>query len=237
MQTTKDPVYSASSPPFVLDSDMPGHLDHDPDFEFFNSDLSLDGVNSPGIFLGEEFPTESPPHFATLGSPKAAQKNPIPDQTAVLESRLHQPVSAPSTSSPAGSYQDDSSESSGYKRKSSSDSSRSILTSGDMVMADDTGMAHWKVDAAGGQSDQTNFVAYDGTINPNSMDNAFEFNDKAMENDFDFDSAASSPSPFGSGSMDMESPEMPTIKCEGPSKRSSMLENRSRNRKSNSVGL
>ena len=52
------------------------------------------------------------------------------------------------------------------------------------------------------------------------MNNAFGFNDKAMENDFDFDSAASSPSPFRAGPVDMESPEMPTIKYDTPRKSS-----------------
>ncbi|RFU26119.1 hypothetical protein B7463_g10208, partial [Scytalidium lignicola] len=211
---------------------MSGRLDHDPDFEFFNPDLSLEGVNSPGIYLSEDFTTESSPHFTTLASPKTSHKS--PDQTPFLESRLHQSISAPSTSSPAASYQDSSSESSGYKRKSSSDSSRSVLTSGDMIMADDTGLTSWKVDDLGSQTDVANFAGYDGTINPNSMDHTFEFNDKTMENDFDFDSAASSPSPFGTGSVDMESPEMSAMKYEAPSKRSVMLESRSRNRKSNS---
>ncbi|KAH8820464.1 hypothetical protein F5884DRAFT_658075 [Xylogone sp. PMI_703] len=211
---------------------MSRRLDHDPDFEFFNPDLSLDGMGSPGMYLGEDFATEPSPHFSALASPKKSQKTQLPDQTQFLESGLRQSISATSTTSPAASYQDSSSESSGYKRKSSSDSSRSAMTSGgDMIMADDAGLSSWKMDGLGSRTDTTHFVGYDGTINPHSMDNTFEFNDKTMENDFDFDSAASSPSPFGAGSIDMGSPE---IKYEPPYKRTATSESRARNRKSNS---
>ena len=84
----------------------------------------------------------------------------------------------------------------------------------------DADMGDWKVDEIMTGRDGPNFEGFDGTINPSSMNNAFGFNDKAMENDFDFDSAASSPSPFGAGPVDMESPEMPTIKYDTPRKSS-----------------
>ena len=217
MQTSAEPVYSASSPPFILDSDMSGRLDSDPDFEFFDSNLPLDATNSPGIFLAEDFSTDSSQYLTNFGSPNPANhKSPLPDQGSLLDTRLQQSLSAPSTASPAGSYQDSSSESSEYKRKSSSDSSRSALTSADVMMADDTDMGDWKVDDMIRGNEPRNFGGYGGTINPSTMDTNFEFSDKTMENDFDFESAASSPSPFGIGPVDMESPEMPTIKYDTP---------------------
>lgn len=228
MQATEAPVRSGSSPPFILDSDMSGRLDSDPDFEFFDSSFSLEAAASPGVFLAEDFATDSHP-FATFGSPTPSNfKSPLPDPSSVLDTKIHQPLSAPSTASSAGSYQDSSSDSSRYKRKSSSDSSRSALTSGDL-MADDTDMGDWKVDDVMRESDMQTFGGYDGTVNPSSMDNGFAFNDKTMENDFDFDSAASSPSPFGIGPVEMESPEMPTIKYETSQKNSPLLNTKSKN--------
>jgi hypothetical protein len=88
--------------------------------------------------------------------------------------------------------------------------------------------------------DAPSFDAYEGTIDPSStMNNTnFEFSDKTMENDFDFDSAASSPSPFGIGPVEMESPEMPTIKHDTPMKSSQALKNKMKNHnKANSVKL
>jgi hypothetical protein len=218
MQPSAEPVYSASLPPFILDSDMSGRLDSDPDFEFFDSNLPLlEAASSPGIFLAEDFATDNSQYLTNFGTPNpASHKSPLPDQGPPLETRLQQSLSAPSTASPAGSYQDSSSESSEYKRKSSSDSSRSALTSGDVMMADDTDMGDWKVDDMIRGNDEPNFGGYDGTINPSSMDANFGFSDKTMENDFDFESAASSPSPFGIGPVDMESPEMPTIRYDTP---------------------
>ena len=217
MQTSAEPVYAASSPPFILDSDMSGRLESDPDFEFFDTNLSLEAVASPGIFLAEDFTTDSSQYLTNFGSPNSAStKVPRSGEDSLLNTRLQQSLSAPSSASPAGSSQDSSSESSGYKRKSSSESSRSVLASGDVMMADDTHMGDWKVDDMIRRNELPNFGGYDGTINPASMDTSFEFTDKTMENDFDFDSAASSPSRFGIGPMDMESPEMPTIKFDTP---------------------
>ncbi|TVY75554.1 Protein MGA2 [Lachnellula suecica] len=215
MQNSAEPVYSASSPPFVLDSDMSGRLDSDPDFEFFDSNLPLESANSPGIFLAQDFATETS-EYLNFASP-IARKSPLPNQ-ALLDTKLEGSLSAPSTASPAGSYQDSSSDSSGYKRKSSSESSRSALTSADVMMADDADLGDWKMEDMIGGNDMSSFGTYDGTINPASINNNFEFNDKSMENDFDFDSAASSPSPFGRGPTD--SPEMPTIKHNTPRKNS-----------------
>ncbi|KAH8674749.1 hypothetical protein BGZ60DRAFT_278011 [Tricladium varicosporioides] len=212
-------VYSASSPPFIIDLDMSGRLDSDPDFEFFDSNLPTEAASSPGFFLAEDFAT-STSQYIDFGTPAAVtpHKSPLPGQASLLDTKLQHNLSAPSTASPAGSYQDSSSESSGYKRKSSSESSRSGLNSADIMMADDADMGDWKMDEMG--NDASSYGTFDGTINPASMNTNFDFNDKSMENDFDFESAASSPSPFGIGPVDMDSPEMPMIKHGTPRKTS-----------------
>ena len=214
MQTAREPVYSASSPPFILDTDMSGRLDSDPDFEFFDTN-NLDAGNSPGIFLAEDFATDTPQVLGGSG-PTNTAKSPLTDRATLLDTKLPRSLSAPSTASPAGSYQDSSSDSSGYKRKSSSDSSRSAVTNGDVMMADDVDMGDWKVDDMVQGNEAQDYGAFDGTIDPSAMETNFGFNDKAMENDFDFESAASSPSPFGIGPLEMDSPEMPTIKYDTP---------------------
>lgn len=221
MPTTAESVYSATSPPFILDSDMPGRLEQDTEYsEFFDSNLPLDAGNSPGIFSADDY-TNDNSQFFNFGSPNSTNhKSPLPSQRTLLDTKVQPSLSAPSTASPAGSYQDSSSDSSGYKRKSSSDSSRSALTSGDAMTTEDAEMGDWKMeDMINGNGNGMNgYSNFDGTINPSSMNNNFEFSDKSMENDFDFESAASSPSPFGVKPVDMESPEMPTIRHEQPRK-------------------
>jgi hypothetical protein len=237
MQTSAEAVYSASSPPFILDSDMSGRLDSDPDFEFFDSNnLPVDAANSPGFFLAEDFATDSSQYLTNFGSPNPSNlKSPLPQQASLLDTRVQQSLSAPSTASPAGSYQDSSSESSGYKRKSSSDSSRSVLTSGDVMMNDDADMGDWKAEDMITGNDSSAFGGYGGTIDPSAMNNNYGgFSDKTMENDFDFESAASSPNPFAIGPV--ESPEMPTIKYDTPKKNSPILKTKLKNHnKANSV--
>jgi hypothetical protein len=227
MQTAPDPVYSASPPPFILDADMSGgRLDSDPDFDYFDSS-NQDAGDSPAMYLAEDFATDSPPFLGSFASPNTV-KSSLPDRASRLHTKLKEPLSAPSSSSPAGSYQDSSSDSSGYKRKLSSDS----------LMADDADMGDWKLDDMMRGNEQQNFDGFDGTINPSAMDVNFEFTDKAMENDFDFESATSSPSPFGIGPVDIDSPEMPTIKYDTPRKTSPMLKAKFKNRnKRNSVSL
>jgi hypothetical protein len=238
MQIAKEPVYPATPPPFILDTDMSGaRLDSDPDFEFFDSN-NFDAGNSPGILLAEHFVADTPRFLGGFGS-ASTPKSPLPDAGTLLDTKLQSSLSAPSTASPAGSYQDSSSDSSGYKRKSSSDSARSAVTNGDAMMADDTDLGDWKMDGMVQDSEPQNYGGFDGTIDPSAMDANFGFSDKIMENDFDFDSAASSPSPFGIGPVDMESPEMPTIKYDTPrDKTSPMMKtkfNKNHN-KANSVG-
>ncbi|KAH7413304.1 hypothetical protein BKA64DRAFT_692403 [Cadophora sp. MPI-SDFR-AT-0126] len=200
---------------------MSGRLDSDPDFEFFNS--NLEGVSSPGFFLAEDLATDNSQFLTNFGTPiPANQKSPLLDHSSLLDTRVQQSLSAPSTASPAGSTQDSSSESSRYKRKSSSESSRSALTSADVMMAD-TDMGDWKVEDSMLGNDASNYSGFEGTINPADMSN-FEFSDKTMENDFDFESAASSPSPFGIGPVD--SPEMPLIKHDTPRRHSPLIKSK-----------
>jgi hypothetical protein len=239
MQTSAEAVYSASSPPFILDSDMSGRLDSDPDFEFFDSNsLPVEAANSPGFFLAEDFATDGSQYLTNFGSPAPSNlKSPLPQQASLLDTSVQQSLSAPSTASPAGSYQDSSSESSGYKRKSSSDSSRSALTSRDVMMNDDTDMGDWKAEDIMAGNDTSAFGGYGGTIDPAAMNNNYGgFSDKTMENDFDFESAASSPSPFAIGPVEMDSPEMPMIKYDTPKKNSLVSKAKSKNHnKANSV--
>ncbi|CAG8953965.1 hypothetical protein HYFRA_00009064 [Hymenoscyphus fraxineus] len=207
MQNSGEVPYSASSPPFILDSEMVGPLDSDPVFEFFDSNQSIEGANSPGIFLGDN--TDSS-HFNYSTPVPFEFKSPVPSKSSLETGARHQ-LPSPSTASPTGSLPDSSSDSSGYKRKSSSESSREPITPGDVMMADG---GDWRMDMMGNMvaGDGTaGFGTFDGTINPASMSSGCDFNDKVMDNDFDFESAASSPSPFGNGQTNSSSPSMPMV--------------------------
>lgn len=202
--------YAASSPPFILDSDMTGPLDSDSVFEFFDANQSLEGANSPGIFLGEDADNSQ---FVNFSTPAPFDfKSPVQSK-ATLETGVQHQLPSPSTASPTGSLPDSSSDSSGYKRKSSSESSRSVITPGDIIMADG---GDWKMNDV--MENTTGFGSFDGTINPASINSGgdfkADFNDKVMENDFDFESAASSPSQFGNSRVNSISPSMPTTKLD-----------------------
>ncbi|QSZ32766.1 hypothetical protein DSL72_002345 [Monilinia vaccinii-corymbosi] len=210
--------------------------DSDPDFEFLdNSHMSFDATYSPKN-LFEEFSHDSPPYYSAYATPSVAGHK-SPEQPSFLNTAVLQaPLSAPSTASPAGSSQSSTSDSMEYNRKASSDSSRSALNSGTAIVKDDIDMGDWKAEDMIKGEGMSNFDDYagNGTINPSAMLNNFGFNDRSMEDDFDFDSASSSPSPFAV-KMDMESPQMPTIKHDTPRKISPMPRNKSRNyNKSNS---
>ncbi|KAK2624274.1 hypothetical protein QTJ16_006224 [Diplocarpon rosae] len=214
MPTTTEP-HPATPPPFLFDPVMPSRLEGDPDFEFL--DTNLDGVSSPGLLLAEDLATSNSQSHVNFASPNpVSQKSPLSDRNSLLDSRVQQSLSARPTASPACSFQDSSSESSGYKRKSSSDSSRSALTSAD-IMVTDTDMGDWKMQDSMLPIDAQSYSGFDGTINPAEMNN-FGFSDKVMENDFDFDSAASSPSPFGI--VHADSPEMLLVTQQTPQKHS-----------------
>jgi hypothetical protein len=106
------------------------------------------------------------------------------------------------------------------------------------MMADELDMGEWKADDMIRGNGAPNFGGYDGTINPSAMETSYEFTDKSMENDFDFESAASSPSAFGLRPVDMESPEMPTIKHDTPRKNNPAVKTKFKNHnKANSVSL
>ncbi|ESZ95701.1 hypothetical protein SBOR_3921 [Sclerotinia borealis F-4128] len=221
MQAISESV-SASSPPFILNSDMSG-ADSDPDFEFLdNSHMSFEATYSQNN-LFEDFSHDSPPYYSAYTTPSVAGHK-SPEQPSFINTAVLQaPLSSPSTASPAGSSHSSTSDSMEYNRKSGSDSSRSALNSGAAMMGDDIDMGDWKGDDMIKGESMSNFGDYagNGTINPTAMINNFGFNDKSMENDFDFDSASSSPSPFATA-MDMESPEMSTIKHDTPRKISPM---------------
>jgi hypothetical protein len=206
------------SSPFILDLDM-SHEVGDPDFEFFDTDTPFATTSGVGGLIEEGFGVDSPRYSSTIpnGAP-AAQKQTSHNNT--FQSPRPQTLSAPSSASPAGSFQDSSSDSSRYKRKSSSSSSHSAVTGGDKSMMD-ADMSDWNAQRTPLGGNGLTARAYDGTMNPSSMENAFGFSDQAMENDFDFDSAASSP--FGTGAVKMESPEMPTIRYDTPRRASSKM--------------
>lgn len=236
MPATEAAPYSS---PFILDP-MSENND-DLDFEFFNSNIATPfeaAASSPAVFLTDDFPFDS--SIATLPKQEGA------DALSTLQVRP-QALSAHSSASPAGSFQDSSSDSSIYNRKTSSDSSHSAFTGkGDAMMTDTDMGGDWPMHdmlGAGGGA----FGTFDGTVNPAAMnDNTFNFSDKTMENDFDFDSAASSPSPFAPSASasrnaaagNMETPEMPTIKYETPHKQSPKLKSKfGQHTKANSVSI
>jgi len=179
-------------------------LDQDPDFEFFDTNRA---ANSEGIFLPDDFPIDGS-HFNNFGTP-VQHKSPLPKSGAPLDTTIRHDPSAPSTASPGGSSQDSSSDS-GYKRKSSSESSRSMLSPGTFGMTDDANMGGWKADGMTGGG--TSFAGYGETLDSSAMDGVFGNNDKAMDSMFDFASASSSPSAFEAGANGIRSPEMSKVK-------------------------
>lgn len=247
MQAAEGAAYPPSSP-FILDSAMGGSAnDPDLDFEFFDANLPLEAPTSPGIFLPDDLTSDSPQYTSVFDSPKI-RKHPLISTTSFLDSagNNHPVLSAPVLTSPAASSQDSSSVSSRSKRKASgSDSSQSVLTPGDTMMADDTDMGDWKVDDMMTGGDVPNYSGFmgsglstfNGTIDPSKMSkHTFDFSDKSMENDFDFESAASSPSPFATGqSSQMDSLEMSAVRFDTPAKNSPKLKTEFRHQKANSV--
>lgn len=245
MQTTGAPVHP-TSPPFVIDTDM-GTDSQDPDLDFSFFDNSLEAPASPGIFLGDDLATASP-EYTTFGSPlvtgnkhSAIKASPYLNTS---QGGRHTTLSALSSASPGGSFQDSSSDSSRNKRKSSTDSSQSALTGRDMMMVDDGDMSDWKADdlMTGGDGPGYGLIEgaamtpFDGTVDPTAIHDTFNFNDKSMENVFDFESAASSPTPYGTAPASITSPEAPSIKYERDSKKSPKLKARfKRHAKADSV--
>lgn len=213
---------------------MSEQIHHDLDLDFFNSNIPYAPGSSPSNFLfGEDFTgdnsTDDVQGFNTH-KPSDLKHQPL-KHTSFQETR-RQELSAPSSVSPPGSsFQDSSSDSSGYKRKTSSDSSRSALTGKDDIMMDGS---DWKDDTITGGTGYGPFN--NGTIDPATMD--YSFNDQAMEDSFDFNGASGSNSPihFGAGVVDMDSPDMQPIKHDTPRKSSPKIKSRfGHHNKANSV--
>ncbi|KAG9246108.1 hypothetical protein BJ878DRAFT_312470 [Calycina marina] len=190
MPNRKETTYIASSP-FVLEPDMTGQLGNEPDLEFVAySGLSPEEEIDPGQFYHDDLLGSS--EFIDGFQSTIAAKAPLSQTLSRQDPAAHLSPST-ATSSPAGSYHDSSSESSGYKRKSSSGSCQSALTSRDPMLQDE--MEGWKSEETVMGTESMGFGSYGETFNPAVIqtDTAFEFNDKSMDDDFDFESAVSSP--------------------------------------------
>ncbi|RKF84053.1 putative ankyrin repeat protein [Golovinomyces cichoracearum] len=213
MRVPNEPIFSPNSPPVILDVRMSEQLDIDPDFEFFDA-TALDSSNSPVDFVDDLGPDKTSQFLTDLLSPK----NQNPSGQALSSGKSCQSnLSTPMIDSPSGSYQDSSSESSEYPRKSSSASLTSALTPGDIMMGDDADVAGRWSNILGGDEDGSLHALMDGCINPSAMNVPFLNNDTNFDHEFNFVSSASSPS-FKAGIMGMDSPEMPNIKIGIPVK-------------------
>lgn len=201
----------------------------DQDFDFFNPSTPYIESASPSSFLGHNLTAEE--RSARFGTPATARKQ-DPTDSSFLETSPRA-LSTRSLDSPGGSFHDSSSDSSAYKRKSSSESSRSAFTAKDASM-NDAEMDDWKMEGGLPTEETGAYHPYSSTAASCSSTNAYDFNDKIMENDFDFDSAASSPSHFTSA---MKSPDMPTIKHNTPSRSTSIAKPRAGHRSQESVSF
>ncbi len=201
------PTAEPHSSPFILDLDISDNLE-DPDFEFFDASTPYLSAASPVTFLTQNLAVED--KNRRFESPRSPRHLAPGDHSSLIQSS---PQAPSNTDSPADSYQDSSSDSSAYKRKLSSESSRSVFTSKDVLM-NDVDSGEWKRKDNGSPGDnQEAYAQYQQAINSASSTPAYAFSDKAMENDFDFESAASSPNHF---MPIMKSPEMPIIKHNSP---------------------
>jgi hypothetical protein len=194
----------------------------DRDFEFFDASTPFIASSSPGTFLGHSLAGDER-ESSGLESPLLASPKHESSGRPFLDSSP-QALSTQSLDSPSGSFQDSSSDSSRYKRKSSSESSRSAFIPKDGMMTD-TDMGDWKVDDILGGNEMETYSDYQPSSNLPLSSGVFDFSDKIMENDFDFDSAASSPNNFARAPLEVESPEMPTIKYNTPQRNSPSLSN------------
>lgn len=210
MRNPGETAFSATSPPIFLDLKMSEQLDMDPDFEFFDS-TALDSVNTPSQFVDDIGPDTTSQFLTNLLSPK--NQNHF-ERTHSLENGCQPSLSTSLLDSPAGSYQDSSSESTDYPRKSSSASLTSGLTPGDIMMGDDTAlMGRWKTMLNGDESNKLQGII-DGCINPSAVNTSF-LNESNFDQDISFGSSASSPS-FKAGISGTLSPEISTIKSSAP---------------------
>lgn len=214
MSMSTELKFSSNTAPTILDLNMPEQLDADPDFEFFDSN-ALDVVNSPSLFVDGMGLDNSSQLLSNLLSPKCPEQI---EQSESLGNGCQSSLSISLSESSVGSYQDSSSDSSDYPRKSSSGSLTSALTPGDIMMGDDTDMVgDWNM--LGGEENSNLKCLTDGYINPSAVNPTFLNGDTSFEQDFNFESSASSSS-FEAGITGLESPKMTTIKTGTPIKNS-----------------
>ncbi|CAD6505748.1 BgTH12-01235 [Blumeria graminis f. sp. triticale] len=214
MQISTQSIFAASSSSLAVDSKMPGQSDTDPDFEFFDA-TNLEAVASPGQIINDLVADNSSHSLSSMVPSKLQTQS----ETTTMTSNVDQPIfSTSSMGSPACSYQDSSSESSDYPRKSSSGSVTSVLTPGDILKSDDSDLVReWNILSGDESASFPGFV--DGCINPSAMNQNFFNTDGGTDHDLDFGSSPSSPS-FGNDVAAMESPE-PSNKSRTPIKDSS----------------
>ncbi|EOO00009.1 putative ankyrin repeat protein [Phaeoacremonium minimum UCRPA7] len=171
------------------------------EYDLFDSDDGLGGSPLPFIdFINTDSDALQSFEASRTGDPKALLA-PKPHSSA-------QPAGATPESLNA-SFQDSASDSSSSKRTGSSSSTKTGITSGDVMMTDGLDLkaeADWNPEnfVNGNEND---FLAFDGTIDPSSIDGTFNFSDRGMENAFDFGSPSNSPSPFATGTIDGASPQ------------------------------
>ncbi|RKF59823.1 putative ankyrin repeat protein [Erysiphe neolycopersici] len=220
MRNPGETTFSANSPPIFLELKMSEQLDMDPDFEFFDS-TALDSANSPSQFVDDIGPDATSQFLSNLLSPKNQNHY---ERSRTMENNCQSGLPTSQIESPTGSYQDSSSESSDYPRKSSSASLTSGLTPGDIMMGDDTElMGGWK-NLLGSEDNIKLQGTTDGCINPSAVNTSFLSNESSFDQDLSFGSSASSPS-FKTGVIGMESPEISNIKARTPTKQTVLLNN------------
>lgn len=204
------PATETYASPFILDMDMSENIE-DQDFDFFDHTTPYIASANPDTFLGHDPATQE--RNTGFGSPQISQKLDSESTTSFLQRRTDE-VSPRSPDSAGESFHDSSSDSSAYKRKSSSESSRSAFTGKDVSM-NDADMGDWKVEGDRLAANAEQYSSYPSAPASSVSTAAYDFSDKIMENDFDFDSAASSPSHFLPA---VKSPVMPGPKYGTPSR-------------------
>ncbi|KAJ9141939.1 Ankyrin repeat protein [Pleurostoma richardsiae] len=163
---------------------------------FFNTEYDLldsdDSTgNSPIPFL--EFINDS-------DALQALDASRVGDSKALQSPKPHLavPQAGATVDSPCEFSGSSSSDSSSSKRAESASSTKTDMTSGDVMMADGLGMKaepDWEPENY--VNGDANGFLFDGTIDPSSIENTFDFGDRNMDNNhFEFASASNTPSPF-----------------------------------------
>lgn len=192
---------NGTTSPLIAEPGMSSSTVFNTEYDLFDSDDGLGGSPLPFIdFINTDSDALQSFEASRTGDPKALLA-PNPHSSA-------QPAGATPESLNA-SFQDSASDSSSSKRTGSSSSTKTGITSGDVMMTDGLDLkaeADWNPEnfVNGNEND---FLAFDGTIDPSSIDGTFNFSDRGMENAFDFGSPSNSPSPFATGTIDGASPQ------------------------------